>query len=81
MKPIHSVHDLLDIAARNACSAGCSRAVKSGTYTKPKFVVLPWGNHGWTLEVKSQSGARWSITVEVREAERTYRVHSRKVSP
>ncbi len=79
MKAVHRVEDLLELVEAGACSNGLAAAARTGNYSRPKNVVLPWGNRGWTFEVVSQSGTRWSVLIEVREIERRYKVHSRRV--
>lgn len=77
MKPLRTTSDFLELAARNACSKACARACQTGNHTTPVKLTFPWGHHGWMFIVWNERST-WSITIEVLEAERKYRVHSRK---
>jgi hypothetical protein len=79
MRPLRTDADYLGLVARNACSAALARAVSEGTYTTPREVILPGGNHGWEFEVMNDRGSKWAVTIELLEKERKYRVHSHKV--
>lgn len=80
MKLLRHKQDFLDLAAAHPCSAACGRAVREGSISPIRRVTLPWGNQGWTFAVQSFRGNEWSFTIELREAERRYRVHSHKVN-